>query len=258
MTSALTYVYCVVRSARQPAQRGLRSGMPGSGPIRALDAGDGLWLIVSSVPAREYNEDAVARGLRNLEWVGRRAIAHEAVVERFLSAPAILPMQLFTLFTSDERAIEHVLADHRRISRILRRVEGHHEWGLRLTWDEKSAKETVERRHRPARGKSAVSGAAYLARKRDVLDLNRERLREARAAANRLYRATARDATEARRRTTLERAAPGSRLLLDAAFLVPTRRARAFREGVRRNARTFAGSPLLVSLTGPWPPYNFI
>ena len=60
------------------------------------------------MPARDYGEAALARGLQNLDWVGRRAMAHEAVVEHFLPAPAVLPMQLFTLFTSDERALEHV------------------------------------------------------------------------------------------------------------------------------------------------------
>jgi hypothetical protein len=53
-------------------------------------------------------------------------------------------------------------------------------------------------------------------------------------------------------------AAPGSRLLLDAAFLVPVRRAGAFRALQRKQARAFRTAGIVVSLTGPWPPYNFI
>ena len=67
-----------------------------------------------------------------------------------------------------------------------------------------------------------------------------------------------REATEARRRQATEQATPGSRLLLDAAFLVPSRRANAFRGALRRRARSLSGSGLVVSLTGPWPPYNFV
>jgi hypothetical protein len=67
-----------------------------------------------------------------------------------------------------------------------------------------------------------------------------------------------REATEARRRRATEQATPGSRLLLDAAFLVPTRRVSAFRNALRRHARQLSGSGLVVSLTGPWPPYNFV
>jgi hypothetical protein len=58
-------------------------------------------------------------------------VAHEAVVEHFLRAPAVLPMQLFTIFTSDERALEHIAQQRRRVDRIFARIERQQEWGLR-------------------------------------------------------------------------------------------------------------------------------
>jgi hypothetical protein len=229
--------------------------LPGADAVRVIAAAPATWLVVASVPQREYSESALAAGLQDLDWVGRRAMAHEAVVEQFLSAPAVLPMQLFTLFTSDERAVEHVTRDRRRIERILTRIDRQHEWGLRLTFDEKGARDQIEQRAAPRR---AASGADYLTRKRDLLNVSRVQLTEAKSAANRLYRALSREASEARRRTSLERAAPGSRLLLDAAFLVPVRRAAGFRAALRKQARALGPSGVVVSLTGPWPPYNFI
>ena len=229
--------------------------------MRALSAGDRTWVIVSSVPAAKYDEATLAGGLQNLDWVGRRAMAHEAVVEHFLGASAVLPMQLFTLFTSDERALDYVSRERRRIDRILNRLERQLEWGLRLSFDERAARQAVEGRHRTRRTRGAASmesGAAYLARKRELLDVTRVQLAGARRAAERLYRGMARQATEARRRRSTEELAPGSRLLLDAAFLVPARRARAFRAEARRQVKELSGSGLVVSLTGPWPPYNFI
>ena len=250
MNDELTYVYGLIRSGRKPALRGVPDGVPGASPARALPAGDGLWMIAATVPAVEYDEAALSRGLRDLDWVGRRAVAHEAVVEHFLSAPAVLPMQLFTLFTSDERALAHVTRDRARIGAVLRRIERQLEWGLRLTFDEKAGVSDV-----PA---ADASGAAYLSRKRDQIDRARRQMTEARAEANRFYRAVAREATDARRRAAADEAAPGSRLLLDAVFLVPRGRAGAFRAAVRRSARNLATRGIVVSLTGPWPPYNFI
>ena len=263
--SSLTYVYCLVRSARRPSLRGVPPGMPGGREVRVLEIPDTSdWLIVSTVPEREYGEEALERGLQQLDWVAPRALAHEAVVEHFLAAPALLPMQLFTMFIGDERAVQHVVRDKRRIAAILKRIEGQVEWGLRLTLDpDTGPRGSLPRRSSPkasvggAREK-AKSGAAYLAHKRDQLDLARTRLKKGRAAANRLYRAVSRDATDASRRTATEQAAPGSRLLLDAAFLVPARRATAFRAAVRRHARALKGGGLTLSLTGPWPAYNFI
>jgi len=229
--------------------------------VRALPAGDGNWLIVSDVPASRYDEAALAAGLQNLDWVSRRALAHEAVVEHFLAAPAVLPMQLFTLFTSDARALEHIARDRRRVERILTRLERQQEWGLRLSFDERGALQAVEDQHRSRRRRRtgrAESGAAYLARKRDLLDVTRGQLTAARREADRLYRAMSREATEARRRRATEQAAPGSRLLLDAAFLVPKAKANGFRGTLRQQARQLSASGLVISLTGPWPPYNFV
>lgn len=234
--------------------------MPGGGPVRALDVEAGLWLIVSTVPASEYGEAAVERGLQDMDWVGRLALAHEAVIERFLTARAVLPMQLFTMFTSDERAVENVSANRARIVKILARVEQQVEWGVRLTWDEQGARDAVERKHAspPARGHRSPSGTDYLSRKRDLLDVNRTQLTAARAEAGRLYRALSRKATDAVRRTATEKAAPGSRLLLDAAFLVPATDTASFRAALKQSGRALVRSGLAVSLTGPWPPYNFI
>jgi hypothetical protein len=191
------------------------------------------------------------------------------VVERFLFAPALLPMQLFTLFTSDERLNEYVQRERRRIERILSRIEKHLEWGVRLTFDEKAAREAVERAHsRTTKAQKKrktgatrtvmVRGSDYLTRKRDLLNVNRAQLAQARTEANRLYRALAQGATEARRRSDTEQAAPGSRLLLDAAFLVPARQSTAFKSALQKKVRTLDGTGLVVSLTGPWPAYNFI
>jgi hypothetical protein len=253
VNATLTYAYCLVRSTRRPSLRDVPAGLSGTRDLRVLAAGDGTWIVAGSVPAREYGEAALDRGLQNLDWVGRRAMEHEAVVEHFLSAPAVLPMQLFTLFTSDDRAVSHVMGDRKRIARILSRIERQVEWGLRLTWDEKAVRESIgSARAQPA------TGAAFLSRKRDLLNVSRVQLGEARAEADRLYRAMTREATDARRRTATEQAVPGSRLLLDAAFLVPAGKGRAFRAALRRNTKALGRSGVVVSLTGPWPPYNFI
>lgn len=245
--------------------------MPGSSGVRLLEipavvsrtrkrAAVRDWLIVSTVPARTYGETALEQGLRRLEWVAPRALAHEAVIEHFLSARAVLPMQLFTLFTGDDRALEHVSSDRRRIEAILKRIQRQVEWGLRLTWNPDDPPSAAGRSvgRAPAPRKGAPSGSEYLMRKRDQLELSRTQLRYARSEADRIFKAVGRVATAARRRTETEKAAPGSRLLLDAAFLVPAGRSATFRTAVRRHTKAAGGSRLTASLTGPWPAYNFI
>jgi hypothetical protein len=269
--NTLTYVFCLVRKTRRPALPKIdrAHSLPGSRDMRALPAGDDVWLIATTVPADDYNETALMKGLLDLDWVGRRALAHETAVEQFLSATAVLPMQLFTLFTSDERALEHVVRQRKEILGILKRIEQKVEWGLRLTFDETAVRDPIESaarsatkgapRSAPASGKlGATSGTAYLARKRDLLEVTRGQLQAARREAERLFKELKKEAADSRRRNETEQASAGARLLLDAAFLVPASRGRAFRAAVARHAKTIGGSGIVVSLTGPWPPYNFI
>jgi hypothetical protein len=270
VSSTLTYVYCLVRAARRPSIRAIPRGMPGAAPVRLLDvplldstqrgAGVRHWLVVSTVPVTMYGENALQQGIQQLKWVGPRALAHEGVIEHFLKFDAVLPMQLFTLFKSDARAIEHVLGNRRRITRILMRVERQVEWGLRLMWDPSSVDEDARPRASKKRTASsrAISGAEYLTRKGNLHNQSRVQLRRARADAARMYRKIAGEASKAVRRLDVERAAPGSRLLLEAAFLVPVQRAKAFRAAVSRHTGALEQSGIAVSLTGPWPPYNFI
>ena len=42
------------------------------------------------------------------------------------------------------------------------------------------------------------------------------------------------------------------------AIIIRSERVSAFRNALRRHARQLSGSGLVVSLTGPWPPYNFV
>src|SRR5262249_24276450 len=82
-TAAATYLYCAVRSPRDPV-RGARTrrprGLPGAGPPRALEAGSGLWLVAATAPMARYGADAIDARLADLDWVSRCALAHDAVV----------------------------------------------------------------------------------------------------------------------------------------------------------------------------------
>jgi Gas vesicle synthesis protein GvpL/GvpF len=206
---------------------------------------------VSDAPLESFGEAPLARRLSDLGWVSRAAVAHDAVVERFITADAVLPMKVFTIFTNDERALAQTRADWDRIEALLRDVTGQVEWGLRLMFDQRQA---------PAAATTAraASGRHYL--------LAKQRQHTATVANTRLVRrrtagvvtALAAIAREVRQRPLTTAATSGSRLLLDAAFLVPRTRERRFRAAVARQTRRLAPEGYAVHLSGPWPPYSFV
>ena len=253
-TAAATYLYCAVKSARDPV-RGARArpprGLPGAGPARALDAKSGLWLVVATAPMDRYGAETIDARLADLDWVSRCAVAHDAVVEHFARAAPVIPMKLFTLFTSDERAVTHVARTRRKLDRLFSRVGNREEWGVRLLLDERRA---LGPRAAPV---TAATGTDFLRKKKAAKDARQQVVADALREADTLHEALDRLADDSRRRTPAVEGAT-SRLVLDAAFLVPRGGTRRFRAAVTEAAALLEGRGFTLSLTGPWPPYHFV
>jgi hypothetical protein len=252
-TDTVTYVYCVVAAKRRPVIASALKGLPGTGRVRLLDVDAGLFAAVADAPRDRYSAAAIRRGLSDLEWVSRAAVGHERVVESFIGEAAVLPMKLFTIFTSEARTIEHVRSQGGRIQTLVKRVANHQEWGVRVTLDRSRAvakASTVQDRE--------ASGAAYLVRKKKRRDAAIELVAHARETVAALYDRLAARSRLAKRRPAGELSAQGGPMLLDAAFLVPRARAASFRALVTRDARALARGGYSLTISGPWPPYTFV
>ena len=253
-----TYVYCVIGAARRPRLARVPSGLPGTGRVRLLDVEPGLFMAVADAPLDRYSEAAITRGLGDLDWVSRAAVAHEAVIESFVGETAVLPMKLFTIFTGDERAVAHVRAERARIAGVVRRVSNHQEWGVRVVLDRGRAAGAAKAKRAPRASAGTRSGVAYLSAKKAQRDRTTELAARAREAVAALYDRLASRARESRRRTAAELPIEGGPLLLDAAFLVSRRRADSFQALTAREAKSLARHGYGLTLTGPWPPYTFV
>src|SRR5262249_29989189 len=159
-----TYLFAVGAWAAAPTGDGAPDGPPRTGPLRWLSLGRGLWLAAADAPLDRYDAPAVEKGLRDLEWVSACAVAHERVVEHVSRLGTVVPMKLFTLFSSDARAPAALGRSRRRLRQVLGRIEGRREWGVRVSVDEAGARSRArDRAERAAEGLSA--GARFLTRK---------------------------------------------------------------------------------------------
>ena len=256
-SSRSLWLYCIVRSKRAPAASALRGGgIPGSLGLRVLDAGEGLWMIVSDVPRDAWTTERIEARLHDMDWLGEVALAHESVVERFTRAAALLPSKLFTLFHDDESALAHVRGARTRLSRILDRVEGRVEIGARVAIDE--AKALAKAEAEAKRLSKGASGAGFLLRKKRVAEVARAGGEAAHEAASALHAKLSKLAESAVRKEIAPTADGGtSRLLLDAAYLVEAKDAPAFRREAKSLAKAASKNGLAMELTGPWPAYHF-
>ena len=262
-----TYVYCLVAAARRPSLARLPAGPSGLARPRLVDlpgtvfrhANRSLsaWLVVADAPLDKYGEEAINRGLSDLDWVARTAVAHEAVIESFVAAAAVLPMKLFTIFASDDRAREHI-GRERRLDAVVERVANHQEWGVRVVLDRAGAQSAAHGSARSRKAAQPLSGQSFLLRKKAERDASAELARRAQETTLDFYERLSTFAREAKRRAAGELPVEGGPLLLDAAFLVPAKKSARFREEVGRQAQALGRYGYHVSLTGPWPPYSFV
>lgn len=252
MRTSATYLYCLVRTRTLP-EEGAPPGLPGLSPARVLAVGDDLWLVVADAPLPAYGAESIQGHLQDLDWVSVRALAHEEVVEHFGRTGTVVPMKLFTLFAGDDRALEHIRSGRASLDRILDRIAGCEEWGVLVRFDEAKAKEVAAEEAREGGGAQG-SGTAFLLRKKLEQEAARTLLARLKGEMNEVFADLAEQAAESRRREPVS-SAP---LLLDGAFLVRTDRASAFERTVDRWAKRLADRACELTLTGPWPPYNFI
>ena len=139
-----------------------------------------MWILCASVSLESYGSDALDAALRDLNWVGDVAVAHESVVEHVAQQKhvTVVPMKLFTMFSSDERAIEEMRSRRREILAVVKRISGCEEWGVRITRTPPAAGPIGREAAKPA------SGAAFLAAKKQARDAARELVRAAAESAS--------------------------------------------------------------------------
>ena len=215
--------------------------------IHLVRHGD-LGLLVSPVTTAELEVDA-----DDLSETGRLAVlarGHDAVIRAAADEGPVLPLRFGTV-VPDEDAARTLLRTHAASAREqLQRIGTAREWGIRLV-------RTLTPGAEPAFAGSAaadgLSGTEYLSRRRQALQRVDDLTRTAAEEGDRMQDVLSAHATESLRRG----GAPGSSMLLDMVYLVPTQTESDFLAEVERLTDDLRARGLALELTGPWPPYSF-
>lgn len=256
VAASATYVYCVVSSDKAPvlsSKKGAR-GLERTANLRVLDAGGGYYVFAATAPLELYDAPVVDERLRDLDWVGARAAEHDAVVEHATSLGTVVPMKLFTMFATDERAIANVVKMKRSLNRVVDRIAGCEEWGLRILFDETRAARALAE---DARAKKATSGRDFLMKKKVIVEERRSASARGMTEIDALYDRVSKSCRSSKRRAAPNRELAG-RVMLDAVFLVPRTKVKTVHAAVTASAERLALEGFDISLTGPWPAYSFI
>lgn len=241
------YLFAATRGLDSAALQGTQ-GLRGA-PLEVVDHRD-LQAVVCTVDLAEFGEDQLKRNLEDLEWLEEVARCHHDVVFAVATARAVAPMRLVTICSDDQSVRDRIEGVYDELSLALGRVEGRHEWSVKVY---------VPRQQKPEAVAAArpTSGAAYLQRKREQAAQRRSAGQESMRAADEINETLSASVVAARVLPPQDPRLTGrtDTMILNGAYLVPQQDADGFRDLVDRLITCYPD--LEIEVKGPWPPYSF-
>ncbi|MEX0908170.1 MAG: GvpL/GvpF family gas vesicle protein [Gemmatimonadaceae bacterium] len=259
-TEQIEYVYGIVPAG--PDAAGAPTGLDGR-PVRKVVEGD-IAALVSSLDGAEYASERIDEQATDLDWLAPRAQAHDAVITWANDPGPVVPLPMWTLFSSEPGVCGMLAARSGELRETLARIARADEYSLRVFARaaevraslESLAPEIAEAQRALA---AAPPGQRYLL-ERKLEAQKKELLRSAAEnVAARVYdevRAAAVDSVlEPLPRAS---AVAEAQAVLNAVFLVRRDGFEEFRRRVSEAVAAHKDRGFYFEFTGPWPAYHFV
>ncbi len=229
-------------------------------PIRCLSIGN-LGALIRDVAMEEFGEDALKERMKDPKWLEEQVWHHARVLEVALRSGTVIPMKFLTIFKTEERLLESLLARDKSLRELLGRLQGKEEWGLKVFCDPQCIQAAVEvqndgLRQLKARIAARPSGTAYLMQKQSEKLLRRES--SLRLAVH--LESISRRLLSVARETKFNPAAHESssrQMVLNASLLVEKTAFSGLENEVNALRQEYLPRGLEFELVGPFPPYSF-
>jgi hypothetical protein len=252
------YIYGICAAGAGPLPRGSGAVDPRF-PLTVVED-DGLAALVSEVSLDEFaREELSLEQADDRAWLEAKVRAHEQTVERGLDLP-LLPMRFGTV-VADERDVRALLRARREmLHEALARVAGRREWGVKADADAELLVARVRESDPQLRALAAEaddSGHGFFAGKRLARETEQRVAEQTARLAERIHARVGTSAYQARV-NPLPAAAAGRLPILNAAYLVDRNAEAQLRALVAEVSGELAAEGVTLTLTGPWPAYNFV
>ena len=257
---SVEYVYGIVPAALDAS--GAPAGIDGR-PVRKVVEGD-FAALVSSLDAVEYAGDSIDARATDLDWLGPRAHAHDAVISWANEPGPAVPLPMWTLFTSEPGVCGMLAARAGELRATMDRIAGADEYSLRVFAKPAEIRASLESlapeiREAQRALEAASPGQRYLL-ERKLEAQKKELLRSAaESVAARVYDEI-RSVAAASVLESLPRASAvaEAQAVLNAVFLVRRKEFDAFRARVSGIVAAHKDKGFHFEFTGPWPAYHFV
>jgi hypothetical protein len=256
MASDFTYLYGFVpgNAVSPPGITGI-----GGSTVSLLDLGE-VKAVISAVPGDVYDPDEIDARIQDLKWVSEQGVAHEAVVAWFVDNSEILPVSLFTMYSTNTALKDAAAPRVAELAAEIERLRNKREWDVKISFNERE----VERHANTLSARiadmdrelsEATPGKRYLLEKKRGEVLKAETRRAAQALADEAYDIL-RANTVAARMLPIPRS-DSLPVILHAAFLVDRSAEPGLMQVFEREGRRLERVGVELRFSGPWAPYRF-
>lgn len=233
---------------------GVRVDLPDGGidgaPVELVEVG-GLAAVVSRLDAGSYGEGVWRDKAEDPDWLAPFALQHQGVLGALVATCDVLPFRIPGMYADEERLRGMLEAERELLSRGLDAVRGHVEWGVQVFLTRTSEDEQVPRPR---------SGRDYLRNRSEQVGSRQRGVEERQGLVLDAYGRIAEASTHSVANPPQDPALSKRRepMLLNSAHLVARTREEPFFAAVEQAHADLAERGLVVEVSGPWPPYNFV
>jgi hypothetical protein len=254
----LIYLYCVTKA--KPVHINFEELETKVYPVYF----QGSYAVVSNVSPDEFREDKLKKNLGDMEWVEKKVLRHEKIIERIMREVTVIPFKFGTIFHTEEN-VKKLLKDRCvEFKRTIANLEGKEEWGVKIYCNLEKFRIFIEGKEEKNKEKaqeiaSTGKGRAYFLKKKQEWRVNNilndeisdythdtfDRLKKASIDAK-INKLLPREVTQKK-----------EKMVLNAAFLVNKKRIKEFNQVMEYIKAKYSDKGFIFDYTGPWPPYNF-
>jgi hypothetical protein len=274
VSSSLTYAYCITKAKNFLPSLSFPSNDIGFGPPRMVSF-EGIAAIVSDVPSSIFSEKELSKKMKeDAQWLAGAAMRHELAIESLMDNEELgstpIPMKFCTIFKNDSRVVEMLSENYAKFRLILKKLEGKVELGVtayasfekigltRLVSRNPKIKKIKDRIERSTPGKS------YFMKKDLELEISKESRKRIEDSTQLVARELKKGAVSfvsnepLRLDTVQDPDLKEMKMVFNSAYLVQKKSVPLFKARYEKLQKRFSKSGLVLKLTGPWPPYNFV
>ncbi len=253
------YAYCVAASDRVDSLD--CAGAHDNAQVRS-QLFDDLRVVYSHANLYDFTGETGDANLRDIEWVGPRAVAHERVVRHVMKTSPVYPFGFATIFSSMESLEGKLKPLFSDISRFLRKIDGKSEYSLKGYLVRKKALDFLSERffsleQQALEGMSP--GKRYFAEQKLARKIESAAEAWSKEACESFLNPIVSRFEEYSERKTLSSdvCGVGLEMVFNLAFLIEDGDRETFGGMIAGANAELEDGGLSITMTGPWPPYSF-